>query len=286
MKQGRSQSQRNLYVLNLPLDATTDHFEALFGQYGRVEHAVILATLDNVARRRGFILMSQPSEAMHAIERLDGYSWHGYRIEVSYAIVQRSGTPFPQVASANADDLQHPPRSESQTDNMNLVKSSVTSDSWSSIREQTSERATHPGTTLESAHDASCKWRRAPTSPTQMQAAIATMLLCEPRESATLQLDCLDTAVVSSESFIRALTQPFGQVKSATFALDDVGTGRGVATVQYCCHHSAVIAKRALDGLVIGKSPLAAQLSAPQRPIGDERVRDKPGRAPRSTLRG
>lgn len=94
MKAGRERAQRNLYVLNLPLDATTDQFEALFAKFGRVEHAVILATLDHLARRRGFILMSNAAEARAAIENLNGHEWHGYRVEVSFAIVQRSATPF------------------------------------------------------------------------------------------------------------------------------------------------------------------------------------------------
>lgn len=99
MRASRDRAQRNLYVLNLPLDATTDQFEALFAQYGPVEHAVILATLDNLARRRGFILMANAAQARAAIDNLNGHVWHNYRIEVSFAIVQRSGTPFSQEAA-------------------------------------------------------------------------------------------------------------------------------------------------------------------------------------------
>lgn len=99
MRGGRDRAQRNLYVLNLPLDATTDQFEALFRQFGLVEHAVILATLDHLARRRGFILMSNAAQAKAAIDNLNGHVWHHYRIEVSFAIVQRSGTPFSQEAA-------------------------------------------------------------------------------------------------------------------------------------------------------------------------------------------
>lgn len=103
MKHDHSSPQRNLYVLNLPLDVSTDHFEDLFKQQGQVVHAVILATLDSLARRRGFILMSSNREASMAIKHLDGYVWHGYRIEVSYAIVQRSGAPIPHTASTGSD---------------------------------------------------------------------------------------------------------------------------------------------------------------------------------------
>lgn len=112
MRGGRERAQRNLYVLNLPLDATTKQFEALFARYGQVEHAVILATLDHLARRRGFILMTDPSHARAAIENLNGHEWHGYRVEVSFAIIQRSATPFPQgcardEVSAHPRDVEH-----------------------------------------------------------------------------------------------------------------------------------------------------------------------------------
>lgn len=50
--------------------------------------------LDSQARRRGFIDMSDSSEAKSAIEAFNGFVWHGYPIEVSYAIVQRSGGEF------------------------------------------------------------------------------------------------------------------------------------------------------------------------------------------------
>ena len=38
--------------------------------YGRVSHAVILATIDNASRRRGFIVMSTHAEARAAIGSL------------------------------------------------------------------------------------------------------------------------------------------------------------------------------------------------------------------------
>lgn len=95
--------RKNLYVLNLPLDATTDQLASLFGNHGTVVHCVILAMLDAQARRRGFIDMSTSVEAKEAIECLNGYVWNGYPIEVSYAIVQRSGGPLtgPNVVRRN-----------------------------------------------------------------------------------------------------------------------------------------------------------------------------------------
>ena len=42
----------------------------VFSRYGRVAHAVILATIDNASRRRGFIVMSTHAEARSAINSL------------------------------------------------------------------------------------------------------------------------------------------------------------------------------------------------------------------------
>lgn len=42
----------------------------VFSRYGRVSHAVILATIDNASRRRGFIVMSTHAEARVAISSL------------------------------------------------------------------------------------------------------------------------------------------------------------------------------------------------------------------------
>jgi len=80
--------RRNLYVLGLPFDllkyasvldliaplvahnVTRSEFAEIFSGYGRVLHAVILATIDNASRRRGFIVMSTHAEARLAISSL------------------------------------------------------------------------------------------------------------------------------------------------------------------------------------------------------------------------
>lgn len=85
---------RNLYVLNLPLEVSSNDLDELFGTFGRVVHSVILAMLDTQARRRGFIDMDTPESAQAAMHALNGHIWHGYPIEVSYALVQRSDGPF------------------------------------------------------------------------------------------------------------------------------------------------------------------------------------------------
>jgi RNA recognition motif-containing protein len=42
----------------------------LFSRYGKVSHAVILATIDNASRRRGFVVMSTHAEARLAMSAL------------------------------------------------------------------------------------------------------------------------------------------------------------------------------------------------------------------------
>ncbi|KAG1889025.1 uncharacterized protein F5891DRAFT_987582 [Suillus fuscotomentosus] len=55
-----SDARRNLYVLGLPFDLTNT-----------VMHAVILATVDNASRCRGFVVMSSHEEAKRAMSFLD-----------------------------------------------------------------------------------------------------------------------------------------------------------------------------------------------------------------------
>ena len=49
--------------------------------------------LDTQARRRGFVDMDTPQSAQAAVRAMDGYVWHGYPLEVSYALIQRQATP-------------------------------------------------------------------------------------------------------------------------------------------------------------------------------------------------
>lgn len=65
-----SDTRRNLYVLGLPFDLTKPEFSGLFSRFGTVMHAVILATVDNASRRRGFVVMSSHEEAKRAMNAL------------------------------------------------------------------------------------------------------------------------------------------------------------------------------------------------------------------------
>ncbi|GBE83783.1 hypothetical protein SCP_0508390 [Sparassis crispa] len=91
VKHSRQQDmRRNLYVLGLPFDLTKAEFVDLFSRYGTVSHAVILATVDNASRRRGFVVMSNHEEAKRAMDALSRTDIKGHQIDVSWAVVQRS----------------------------------------------------------------------------------------------------------------------------------------------------------------------------------------------------
>ncbi|SPO20822.1 uncharacterized protein UTRI_00299 [Ustilago trichophora] len=232
MKGGRERAQRNLYVLNLPLDATTVQFEALFAQFGSVEHAVILATLDHLARRRGFILMSDSAQARAAMENLNGHVWHHYRIEVSFAIVQRSGTPFSQES---ADSLRE------ETPSQSKPTGSVG---------QPFEPRTAADVSTDPGHVA--------------------LQLQQKRDNATLVLSGLDSSVITSPTMVRALTEPFGHLEALFHSDQQHDSPHGRAIINYCCSSSASLARLALHGLVIGKSRVQASLAVPTSTAADD----------------
>ncbi|RXW15315.1 hypothetical protein EST38_g10538 [Candolleomyces aberdarensis] len=87
---GPLDERRNLYVLGLPFALSKNEFTALFSRYGTVAHSVILATVDNSSRRRGFVVMSSHEEAKAALSALTRTQLKGHTIDVSWAVVQRS----------------------------------------------------------------------------------------------------------------------------------------------------------------------------------------------------
>ncbi|ETS63505.1 hypothetical protein PaG_01796 [Moesziomyces aphidis] len=264
MRPDRDRALRNLYVLNLPLDATTDHFEALFSRYGHVEHAVILATLDHLARRRGFILMSSPDEARAAIENLNGHSWHRYRIEVSFAIVQRSGTPFPH----EAQDAVEPPRrpklpqqvsSELQACGPSFASASFRlnrADSHFLIHTQSRESSQPTDTPVSAPHS-------------EQPLREAGQSFQQGEHEAVLKLSGLDTAVFPSSDAVRALTEPFGNVQYLLHSAQcHPSSIASQAFVVYCCRSSASLARLALDNFAIGNGRITASLASPAA-LGD-----------------
>ncbi|KAI9507283.1 hypothetical protein F5148DRAFT_1206347 [Russula earlei] len=83
-------TRRNLYVLGLPFDLSNPELSAIFSHFGAVTHSVILATVDNASRRRGFVVMSTHAEAKIAMENISQTSIRGSIVDVSWAVVQRS----------------------------------------------------------------------------------------------------------------------------------------------------------------------------------------------------
>lgn len=86
----RLDDRRNLYVLGLPFDLTKAELASIFSRYGAVAHCVILATVDNASRRRGFVVMSGHDQARNAMMSLTRSQIRGHTIDISWAIVQRS----------------------------------------------------------------------------------------------------------------------------------------------------------------------------------------------------
>ncbi|KAL4263807.1 RRM domain-containing protein [Pleurotus pulmonarius] len=86
----RLDQKRNLYVLGLPFDLTKNELAEAFSECGKVLHCVILATVDNASRRRGFVVMSTHEEAKFAISRLSQTQLKGHTLDISWAVVQRS----------------------------------------------------------------------------------------------------------------------------------------------------------------------------------------------------
>lgn len=64
---------KRIYVGNLPWSTTSNELSELFGQYGNVTNSeVIIDRATGRSRGFGFIEMAVDSEAMSAIEALDG----------------------------------------------------------------------------------------------------------------------------------------------------------------------------------------------------------------------
>ena len=98
---------RNLYVLNLSLEMTNSELERLFSVFGEVSHVCIMAVLDNLGRRRAFVDMATGEAARSAISSLNGTTVQGYRLDISFAIVQRSGGPVRAFFASMFPLLRH-----------------------------------------------------------------------------------------------------------------------------------------------------------------------------------
>ncbi|KAF8635430.1 hypothetical protein AX15_000419 [Amanita polypyramis BW_CC] len=90
LKRLQKDDRRNLYVLGLPFSLTKAELFNMFACYGTVTHCVILATLDNSSRRRGFVVMSTHEEARQVMAALTCTQLKGHTLDISWAVVQRS----------------------------------------------------------------------------------------------------------------------------------------------------------------------------------------------------
>ncbi|RPI21966.1 MAG: RNA-binding protein [Actinobacteria bacterium] len=76
----------NIYVGNLPFDATEADLRGLFADYGTITSAAVVTDRDT-GRSRGFGFVELADEALagKAIGNLDGHDWNGRRLTVNQA---------------------------------------------------------------------------------------------------------------------------------------------------------------------------------------------------------
>ncbi|UZJ55005.1 hypothetical protein CBS101457_004325 [Exobasidium rhododendri] len=254
-------THKNLYVLNLPLDATTDQLTALFSSYGTVVHCVILAMLDAQARRRGFIDMSSPNEAKEAIEGLNGFVWHGYPIEVSYAIVQRSGGPFDQATGRNIIK-RNVPRNRFNTGPRRVPSDSALDSSIFGLGSDDCDNVTSSTTFGRGTLSGYANGLPSPGYSEESSGRETASEREEETNSATdpftIFIAGLDpVAIIDDEDFRHAL-QPYGTITAATLCRDEQGTSRGFGIVTFGNQDEASQACESINGKVTNGRRLSA----------------------------
>ena len=76
----------NIFVGNMPFNATADDLRDLFAAYGEVENASVITDRETGRSRGfGFVEMSNSSEAEAAISALNGTDLHGRKLTVNEA---------------------------------------------------------------------------------------------------------------------------------------------------------------------------------------------------------
>lgn len=233
---------KNLYVLNLPLDATTDQLAALFSGYGSVVHCVILAMLDAQARRRGFIDMSASNEAKAAIESLNGFVWKGYPIEVSYAIVQRSGGPF------------------DHTQGRNIIKRNVPRNRFNTGPRRVPNEPMQPAYSLPYDYNggpasSGMLANMQPDSNNNHGSDIKSLA----NDPCTLLISGLDPVAVLDDDDLRLSLEPYGRVNAVSLSRDERGVSRGFGIVTFNSEAEAMRARAALDGKITNGRRVSAR---------------------------
>lgn len=76
----------NIYVGNLPFQATEAELRSLFADYGAVTSAAVITDRETGRSRGfGFVELADDSAAGEAIEKLDGHEWDGRQLTVNQA---------------------------------------------------------------------------------------------------------------------------------------------------------------------------------------------------------
>ncbi|PWN43963.1 hypothetical protein IE81DRAFT_54159 [Ceraceosorus guamensis] len=296
----------NIYVLNLPLNATSDSMAELFGHCGLVTHCVILAITDSQARRRGFIDMGAPWQALRAMDTFNGYVWNGYPIEVSHAFVQRNGGPL-------ADH-----KSEVMKCNLSRNRSSVGSrralednrsmwgskQSWASWHPEPLQlRGTSPSAHGYLGRDTSAL--PSPLTPLSSRSSLFSaesggqdsittnnsfMMHSNPylgatpayldahyngtpsdltsltRDPITILVRGLDPSAIVDNEDFRRAFEPYGSVGTCSLAIDEHQIPRGYGLVSFCDAESARRAFQDINGKVRNGKMLTAEYVAYSSP--------------------
>ncbi len=76
----------NIYVGNLPLDATDADLRSLFADYGTITSASVITDRDTGRSRGfGFVELADETLAGKAVGQLDGRDWNGRQLTVNKA---------------------------------------------------------------------------------------------------------------------------------------------------------------------------------------------------------
>ncbi|KAH9899186.1 hypothetical protein C8Q73DRAFT_678867 [Cubamyces lactineus] len=242
----QSDARRNLYVLGLPFDLTKTEFADIFARYGTVAHAVILATVDNASRRRGFIVMSRHHEAKAAMDGLNRKEIKGHIIDVSWAVVQRSEGFLDGGDRATVLSTTSPSPSPAPFE-------------------------MKPASPV--------------IAPMQMPVIVTPPSEYPPASdfaipSCCLSIKNLPTVLFSQLSDLHPLLGPYGDIKKLELLRSAGDRAHVSAVVEYASVTQAVEAMQALNGQVYSNVPLAAEfMPAGSGSLGDA---GKPGLNPRA----
>ena len=238
----------------------------IFSRFGRVSHAVILATIDNASRRRGFIVMSTHAEARSAISslsrteikylllvthqlRADRRFRRGHLIDVSWAVVQRSQGQLVATACCLTSTDVSVVGFLDGGDRSTALPPSI-------MPPPPAERENPP---LENASTAN------PPGGTQSPFVVSIAV------TSTLLIRNLPSLLFSQPSEFEPLLLPFGQIKKAD-VLETFGsgsTGSVTVAVEYATTDSAYEAKMTLDGQIYVNHVLKIEFVQPMPSVCD-----------------